>query len=252
MTDASMAGSTAGSTAGPTDAATAVPADSAGRRIVMLMGAVGAGKGTQASILADRLGVPHVSSGDLFRDAVRRGTPLGMKAQEFMARGDLVPDEVTVGLVTQRLNEPDAAAGAILDGFPRTVAQAEALDLTLAEHGERVSRVVLIDVPEDELVRRVAGRRICPVCKTSYHLDWNPPRVAERCDREGARLDQREDDRPEVFGARLAKQVPPMLEVVAHYERQPGIVTRVDGSQPIDAVTAAILDVLDPVAAIRS
>ena len=214
------------------------------RRIILLVGAVGAGKGTQAVILGDRLGVPHVSSGDLFRDAVQRGTPLGQKAQKYMVRGDLVPDEVTVGLVTQRLAEPDAAGGAVLDGFPRTVAQAEALDLTLAERGERVGKVVLIDVPEDELVRRVAGRRICPICKTSYHLDWNPPRVPERCDREGARLDQRDDDRPEVFRARLANQVPPMLEVVAHYERQPGAVSRVDGMQPIEAVTGEILSVL--------
>ena len=216
------------------------------RRIVLLMGAVGAGKGTQAVILAERLGVPHVSSGDLFRDAVRRGTPLGARAQGYMSRGDLVPDEVTVGLVTQRLAEPDAAAGAILDGFPRTVAQADALDLTLAERGERVGKVVLIDVPEEELVRRVAGRRICPICKTSYHLDWNPPRVPERCDREGARLDQRDDDRPEVFRARLAKQVPPMLEVIAHYERHPEVVSRVDGRHAIDEVTREILDVLNP------
>ncbi len=241
-----------------TDASTAAfaaeppPATGALRRIVVLMGAVGAGKGTQAVILAERLGVPHVSSGDLFRDAVQRGTPLGIKANEYMSRGDLVPDEVTVGLVTQRLGEPDAARGAILDGFPRTVAQAEALDLTLSDRGEGVSRVVLIDVPEDELVRRVAGRRICPICKTSYHLDWNPPRVPERCDREGARLDQREDDRPEVFRARLAKQVPPMLEVVAHYERRPGIVARVDGCRPIETVTAAILEVLDRAGAVRS
>ncbi|MFN2484928.1 MAG: adenylate kinase [Candidatus Limnocylindria bacterium] len=218
--------------------------DARARRIVLLMGAVGAGKGTQAVILADRLGVPHVSSGDLFREAVRRGSPLGDKASEYMTRGDLVPDEITVGLVTQRLAQEDAAEGAILDGFPRTFAQAAALDRTLAQRGDRVSRVIMIEVPEEELVRRVAGRRICPICKTSYHLDWNPPRVAERCDREGARLDQRDDDRPEVFGARLAKQVPPMLEVVAHYERQPGVVTRVDGTKAIEEVTSDILELL--------
>ena len=220
-----------------------------GRRIVLLVGAVGAGKGTQAVILAERLGLPHVSTGDLFRDAVNSASPLGEKAREFMARGELVPDEVTVGIVTERLAQEDAADGAILDGFPRTVAQAEALDVTLAEHGDRVSRVILIEVPEEELVRRVAGRRICPICKTSYHLDWNPPRVAERCDREGAKLKQREDDKPDVFGARLANQVPPMLEVVAHYERRPGVVTRVDGTQRIEAVTAQILDVLAGTAA---
>lgn len=219
--------------------------EDAGRTILVLVGAVGAGKGTQAVILADQLSIAHVSSGDLFRDAVRRGTPLGQKAGEYMTRGELVPDEITVGLVMQRLTEEDAASGAVLDGFPRTAAQAEALDVTLAERGEHVSRVLVIDVPEDELVRRVAGRRICPVCKTSYHLDWNPPRVPERCDREGARLRQRDDDRPEVFSARLENQLAPMLEVVAHYERA-GLVARIDGLQPIESVTSSILAVLEP------
>ena len=219
--------------------------DVGSRRIFLLVGAVGAGKGTQAVILSERLGLAHVSSGDLFRDAVKQGTPLGQQAGEYMSRGELVPDEITVGLVMQRLTEPDAEAGAILDGFPRTAAQAQALDLTLAERGEGVSKVLFIDVPEDELVRRVAGRRGCPVCKASYHLDWNPPRIPERCDREGARLRQRDDDRPEVFGARLANQVGPMREVLSHYERG-GLVTRIDGLQPIESVTAKILEVIEP------
>ena len=218
------------------------------RPIVLLVGAVGAGKGTQATILEQRLGLVHLASGDLFRDALQRGTPLGEQARGYMARGDLVPDEITIAIFMQRLAEPDAARGAILDGFPRTVAQAQALDLTLAERGESVTRLIHIDVPPEELVRRAAGRRVCPVCQTPYHIETNPPRRAGRCDRDGAVLVQRDDDRPEVVRARLEKQVPPMLEVVAHYAAA-GVATRVDGQQPIERVTE---DVLAPLLAIRA
>ena len=218
------------------------------RPIVLLVGAVGAGKGTQASILEQRLGLAHLASGDLFRDALERGTPLGDQAREYMSRGDLVPDEITIAIFMQRLAEADAAAGAILDGFPRTVAQARALDLTLAERGDAVTRLIHIDVPPDELVRRAAGRRVCPVCQTPYHVETNPPRRPGRCDREGAVLVQRDDDRPEVVRARLEKQVPPMLEVVAHYAAA-GVATRVDGLQPIERVTE---EVLAPLLAIRA
>ncbi len=212
----------------------------ASRPIVLLVGAVGAGKGTQASILEQRLGLAHLASGDLFRDALERGTPLGGQAREYMSRGDLVPDVITIAIFMQRLAEPDAAGGAILDGFPRTVAQARALDLTLAERGEGVTRVIYIDVPPEELVRRAAGRRVCPVCQTPYHLETNPPRRPGRCDRDDALLVQRDDDRPEVVRARLEKQVPPMLDVVAHYAAA-GVVTRVDGRQPIERVTEDVL-----------
>ena len=139
-----------------------------------------------------------------------------------------------------RLAEPDAARGAILDGFPRTVGQAAVLDRTLADHGERIRRVIYIDVPTEQLIRRVAGRFVCPTCGTTYHPSGDPPRRSGICDKDGAPLAQRNDDRPEVVRARLAKQVPPMLEVVRHYERA-GIVDTIDGTQPIEAVTAAIL-----------
>jgi adenylate kinase len=211
------------------------------RLILLLVGAVGAGKGTQASILSKQLGIPHLASGNLFRAAMAAGTPLGEAAREYMERGELVPDETTIGMFMEELGAPRAARGAILDGFPRTVGQARALDDTLAGQGERIRRVFYIEVPTDVLVRRVAGRWVCPECGTPYHEDTDPPRTAGRCDRDGTELRQRDDDRPEVVRARLDRQVPPMLAVVDHYERAE-IVDRLDGTQPIEAVTAAILE----------
>jgi adenylate kinase len=219
-----------------------------GRQIVLLVGAVGAGKGTQAAVLARELGLPHVASGNLFREALRDGTPLGEEARGYMARGELVPDELTIAMVMERLARPDAAGGAILDGFPRTVRQAEALDATLADHGEQIARVVFIDVPAEELIRRVSGRWVCPTCGTPYHVDTDPPRAAGICDREGSQLVQRDDDRPEVVRARMEKQIPPMEAVVAHYEAA-GVVTRVDGRMAIPEVSSSIRDALDQGAA---
>jgi adenylate kinase len=157
-----------------------------------------------------------------------------------MERGDLVPDEITIEMFMHELAQPPAVRGAILDGFPRTVTQAQALDATLAARGERIERVISIEVPVEDLVARVAGRRVCPECGTTYHVAGDPPRVAGRCDRDGIELQQRDDDRPEVVRARLAKQVLPMLEVLEYYDRA-GIVQRVDGTQPIAAVTTEIL-----------
>jgi adenylate kinase len=209
--------------------------------ILLLIGAVGAGKGTQAALLSQRLGVPHLASGDLFRAALRDGTPLGEQARAYMERGDLVPDDITIGMFMERLSRPDAANGAVLDGFPRTVGQAAALDATLAERGERIARAVYIAVPTEELVQRVAGRAVCPTCGTSYHDLSEPPREPGICDRDGTPLERREDDRPDVVRARLAKQVPPMLEVVEHY-RAAGRLAEVDGRGSIDEVLAAILE----------
>jgi adenylate kinase len=218
------------------------PATSAtGRRILLLVGSVGAGKGTQAAALSSELGLAHLASGNLFRKALRDGSPLGEQARVYMERGDLVPDDVTIQMFMNELSQPDAARGAILDGFPRTVAQARALDATLAERGERIERVISIEVAVEELVARVAGRRVCPVCGTPYHVAGDPPRVPGRCDNDGAELQQRADDQPEVVRARLAKQVLPMLEVLEYYD-QKGIVQRVDGTQAIDAVTKEILE----------
>jgi len=212
-------------------------ASSGGRRIYLLVGAVGAGKGTQAEILSERLELPHLASGDLFR------TPLGEKAKGYMERGELVPDDVTIAMFMEELGKPEAERGAILDGFPRTVAQARALDVTLAGQGEGISRVIFIEVPPEELVERVSGRWVCPTDGTPYHLVTDPPRVPGICDKDGTPLIQRDDDKPEVVRARLAQQVPPMLEVVAHYE-QAGKVARIDGRGTIDEVTGRILDAL--------
>jgi len=224
-----------------TDPGRGPAASSTGRRILLLVGSVGAGKGTQAAALSRELGLVHLASGNLFRQALRDGTSLGERARAYMQRGDLVPDEITIEMFMEELSRPAAVGGAILDGFPRTVAQAQALDATLARRGERIERVISIEVPVEELVARVAGRRVCPVCGTAYHLVAEPPRVPGRCDLDGAELQQRDDDRPEVVRARLAKQVMPMLEVLEHYDRA-GIVTRVDGTLPIQVVTRAILD----------
>jgi adenylate kinase len=210
------------------------------RRIVLLVGAVGAGKGTQAEILSRELGLPHLASGDLFRQALRDGTSVGDQARQYMERGELVPDEITIAMFMERLAQPDAARGAILDGFPRTVGQAEALDETLAGHGERIWRVIFIDVPTEEIIRRVAGRFQCPTCGTTYHASHDRPKVEGTCDNDGTPLVQRDDDRREVVRARLEKQVPPMLAVIDHYEAR-GVVDRVDGTQEIDAVTDSIM-----------
>ena len=213
------------------------------RRLVVLIGAVGAGKGTQAELLSRELGLVHLASGNLFREALRDGTPLGRRAREYMDRGELVPDDVTIAMVTGELDKPEAAAGAILDGFPRTVAQAAALDAVLAERGERIGQAIFIDVPPDELVERVSGRWVCPVCGTPYQLRSDPPARPGICDKDGAALQQRDDDRPEVVRARLEKQVPPMLEVVHHYRRA-GVLTRVDGHRTIEEVGREILEVV--------
>ncbi|MDQ2940995.1 MAG: nucleoside monophosphate kinase [Chloroflexota bacterium] len=215
------------------------------RLILVLLGAVGAGKGTQAEALSRELGLATLASGNLFRQALRDGTPLGDQAREYMERGELVPDEITIAMLMEELAKPAAVAGAILDGFPRTVGQARALDQTLAQQGERVRQVFYIEVPTEELIRRVAGRWICPQCSTPYHDQINPPRVPGRCDKDGTALVQRDDDRPEVVRARLAKQVPPMLEVIDHYDRA-GIVTRLDGRQPIEGLTAQMLGLVRP------
>ena len=216
-------------------------ASSTGRRILLLVGSVGAGKGTQAAALSATLGLAHLASGNLFRKALRDGSPLGEQARAYMERGDLVPDDVTIQMFMDELSQPGAARGAILDGFPRTVAQAEALDATLASRAEQIERVISIEVPFEELVARVAGRRVCPVCGATYHVAGDPPRVPGRCDNDGAELQQRDDDRPDVVRARLEKQVAPMLEVLDYYH-QKGIVQHVDGTQPIDTVTTEILE----------
>lgn len=212
--------------------------------VVVLLGAPGAGKGTQAPILAEHLGVPILASGELLRTAVAARTALGTAADRYMSRGQLVPDDTIVDIFLERLSADDAKSGAILDGFPRTLGQAEALDRALAERGSRVDVALYIDVPEDDLVARMASRRICSGNGHVYNVASNPPQVPGVCDLDGTPLVQREDDREETVRARMAQQIPPLRQVVDHYAAT-GVLRTVDGLRPIDEVTAALLSATD-------
>jgi adenylate kinase len=211
--------------------------------LVVLLGPPGAGKGTQAVRLAEELGLVHVATGDLFRAEVRDGTPVGIEAKAFMDRGELVPDGIVIAMLRDRLARPDAREGAILDGFPRTRAQAEALDRSLAADGDAVDCALLIDVEEEVLVRRLSGRWICEAAGHVFNEATNPPRTPGRCDLDGSDLVQREDDRTETVRARLASQLGALDEVIDHYRRR-GQLRTVDGDQPIEAVGRALLDAL--------
>jgi len=207
---------------------------------LVLLGAPGAGKGTQAPILADRLGLPHVATGDLFRSAVHEGSAVGLEARRYMERGQLVPDSITVKMLLDRLAEPDAAVGAILDGFPRNLAQADILASALADRHSQVDVALEIEVPQAELVRRLSGRWICQANGHVYNETSHPPRVPGKCDLDDSPLIQREDDRSETIAARLAAQLAALDDVVGYY-RERGLLRTIDGRQPVGAVTAALL-----------
>jgi len=208
--------------------------------MLVLLGPPGAGKGTQAAILAEHLDAPHLASGDLLRGAVAAGTDLGREVDGYMSRGQLVPDETMVRVFLDRLDQPDARSGAILDGFPRTRVQAEVLDSALGERGTRVDLALEMEVPTDVLVRRLSGRWICSAAGHPYHETTNPPRVPGRCDIDGSTLVQRPDDRPDTVRDRLQYQLGALNEVIDHY-RAAGILRTVDGTRPIGDVTAALL-----------
>jgi adenylate kinase len=207
--------------------------------VVLLLGAPGAGKGTQARFLAETLRIPMVASGDLLREHRQRGTELGRAAQEYMDRGDLVPDELVVDMIVHRLDQPDAAAGALLDGFPRNVAQADALEARLAARSGAIRVAVYVDVPTDVLVERLAGRWMCRGCQASFHELFKPPTVATACDTCGGELYQRPDDKREVVANRVAVYLRDTLPVVERYASQ-GILRRIDGNQTINAVKLAL------------
>ncbi|MGD8996917.1 MAG: adenylate kinase [Anaerolineae bacterium] len=208
-------------------------------RYVVLLGPPASGKGTQATRLREELDIPHVASGDLFRENLKNETELGLRAKAYMDRGELVPDDVTIAMVMDRLSRPDCANGALFDGFPRTIAQAEALDEALAEHGHWISAVPYIAVPDDVLVERVSGRRLCRTCGESYHVRFNPPQIPGVCDKDGGALYQRDDDRPETVRKRLKvywEQTSPLID----YYRDQGVLVEIDGDQSIDAVTEGL------------
>jgi adenylate kinase len=210
-------------------------------KVLVLLGAPGAGKGTQADILARNLGLPRIATGDLFRSAVRAGTPLGVEAKAYMERGEFVPDEITVRMLLQRISAPDAARGVILDGFPRNRTQAEALEAALAARGAQVEAALYIEVPEADLLQRLSGRWLCQAHGHTYHDTAYPPRSPGVCDVDGSPLAQRDDDRPEIVAARLRNQLGSLEEVVEFY-RPKGLLRTVDGRRPIAAVTADLLD----------
>ena len=206
-----------------------------------MVGAPGAGKGTQAALLSERLDIPHVASGDIFREHIKRGTPLGKKVKSYMDSGSLVPDDLTIQLIADRLSRPDTAGGAILDGFPRTRRQAEVLDSMLARQGGRVAAALYVDVDRDELMKRLAGRWLCSAAPDHvYHEVARPPKRAGVCDEDGAQLYQRADDRPETIAARLEQQLPPMFEVVDYYTDR-DVLSTVDGDRPMADVTEDLL-----------
>lgn len=210
---------------------------------LVLLGAPGAGKGTQAQLLAEGLKVSHVSTGDLLRRAIREGTDLGRQAKEYMDRGELVPDRIVLGMVAELIGQPTYEPGFILDGFPRTIEQAEALEVMLAKLGRPLQAAVNIVVPTDELVMRMAGRRTCKACSASYHVQFNPPRTPGVCDRCQGELVQRVDDAEETVRNRLTvyeRQTKPLIDF---YQRR-NLLLEVDGQGSVDEVNHRIMDAI--------
>ena len=211
--------------------------------ILILLGPPGAGKGTQAKLLVTELGTPHISTGDMFRDHIARDTELGKQVKAITAAGQLVPDEVTNALVKDRLSRPDVAQGFILDGYPRTVPQAQYLDGLLRSLGRKLDRVISYEVAEEMVVERISGRRSCPKCGAVYHVTQNPPRKADACDKDGTALVQRPDDKPENVRVRLA-EYGAKTEPLKRYYREQGLLSEVDGVGSTEGILAATLRVL--------
>ena len=211
---------------------------------VVFFGAPGVGKGTQAQRLAAQERIPQVSTGEILRESVKQGTALGQQAKGFMESGKLVPDDVVIGLAREKLTGPECSRGYILDGFPRTVAQAEALDRVFHETGSPgLDHVVSFDVPNDQIIRRLSGRRSCPTCQTVYHIDHDPPKLEGRCDKCGGALVQRVDDKPETVESRLKVFDQQTSPLIAYYQNR-GLLRRVDSTGDINEVYRRLLKVL--------
>ena len=207
---------------------------------LLIMGPPGAGKGTQAEVLVKELGLTHISTGDMFRAAIKEGTEMGKKAKEYMDKGALVPDEVVVGMVKERLSKPDCAGSFLLDGFPRTLDQAKALDATLKEMGIQLNGVINIAVPREKLMARLTGRRVCKGCGASYHVIFNQPQVEGRCNGCAGELYQRSDDNEEAVGNRLDVYEAQTQPLIDYYSEQ-GLLLNINGDQEINKVLEEIL-----------
>ena len=210
---------------------------------IIMLGAPGAGKGTQAKKIAAKYQIPHISTGDIFRANIKNGTELGKKAKTYMDQGLLVPDELTCDLVVDRIQQPDAANGYVLDGFPRTIPQAEALDKALAANNEAVDFAINVEVPDENIINRMSGRRACVGCGATYHIQFNAPKVEGVCDTCGEKLILRDDDKPETVKNRLSvyhEQTQPLID----YYSKKGVLAEVDGTQSMDDVFNAIVNVL--------
>lgn len=210
---------------------------------IIMLGAPGAGKGTQAKRIAAKYSIPHISTGDIFRANIKNNTELGQKAKTYMDKGELVPDELVVDLIMDRFKQPDAANGYVLDGFPRTIPQAEALDKALAANGESVDFAINVEVPDENIIKRMGGRRACVGCGATYHIEFNAPKVEGVCDTCGEKLILRDDDKPETVKNRLSvyhDQTQPLIE----YYNKKNVLREVDGTMAMDDVFDAIVEIL--------
>ncbi|WP_101877092.1 adenylate kinase [Lachnoclostridium edouardi] len=210
---------------------------------IIMLGAPGAGKGTQAKKIAEKYGIPHISTGDIFRANIKGGTELGMKAKSYMDQGQLVPDEITIGMLMDRIKENDCQKGYVLDGFPRTIPQAESLTKALADMGDKIDYAVNVDVPDQVIVTRMSGRRACLSCGATYHIVYNPTKQESVCDTCGSQLVLRDDDKPETVLNRLTvyhDQTQPLID----YYKKAGVLAEVDGTQNLDKVFQDIVSIL--------
>lgn len=210
---------------------------------IMLFGAPGAGKGTQAKFLIEKYGIPQISTGDILRAAIKEGTVMGLEAKRFMDEGKLVPDSTIIGIIKDRLSQEDCKKGFILDGFPRTIAQAEALEVLMKEMGITLDKVISLNVPDELIVGRVTGRKVCPACGASFHVEFNPPKVEGKCDLCGADLITRKDDNAETVTKRLGEyhsQTAPLFD----FYQERGVLVDIDGTKSVEAITKEIFDIL--------
>jgi adenylate kinase len=210
---------------------------------IIMLGAPGAGKGTQADILSQEMNLPHIASGDLFRQALEKRTEVGLLAKSYMAKGELVPDEVAIKMILERINQPECSSGCLLDGFPRTLHQAEVLDKAFREQGKTIDKAIYIEVPNEELVKRLSGRRLCRVCQTPYHIISSPPKTPGKCDKCGGELYQRSDDKEETVKERLSIFFAQTVPILDYYKKQSKLI-KVNGNLGIQEVAREIISAL--------